>query len=142
VTSVDDGRRCLESTRQDIPGPDPLQDPGASSRALGQRGPLPTCRADQPALVGEGHRLDPVPESQLEQYPAHVRLDRGLTEEQPGGDLGVGQPGRHEPQDVASAALPFSPLPHGAFALLGAVPAVVVGLRLVTRPRSEATVPA
>jgi hypothetical protein len=38
---------------------------------------------------------------------------------------------------VASAATPFSPLAHGAFALVGAVPVVVVGLRLLARNRAE-----
>jgi hypothetical protein len=38
---------------------------------------------------------------------------------------------------VASAVVPFSPLLHGAFALVGAVPVVVVGLRLLARNRAE-----
>jgi hypothetical protein len=37
-------------------------------------------------------------------------------------------------------ALPFSPLGHAAFAVLGAVPAVVVGLRLIRRSRAEAAI--
>lgn len=41
---------------------------------------------------------------------------------------------------VASMALPFSPLGHAGFAVLGAVPAVVVGLRLLRRNRAEAAV--
>ena len=41
-----------------------------------------------------------------------------------------------------SAALTFSPLPYAGFALLGAVPAVVVGLRMISRHRAEAAVPA
>ena len=41
-----------------------------------------------------------------------------------------------------SAALTFSPLTYAGFALLGAVPAVVVGIRLLGRTRAEATVPA
>ena len=39
---------------------------------------------------------------------------------------------------VASAAIPFSPPVHGALALVGAVPAVVVGLRMLGRTRAEA----
>ena len=39
-----------------------------------------------------------------------------------------------------SAALTFSPLTYAGFALLGAVPAVVVGIRLLGRTRAEATV--
>jgi hypothetical protein len=38
---------------------------------------------------------------------------------------------------VASAALSFSPLPHAGFALVGAVPVVVVGLRMIARRRAE-----
>lgn len=41
---------------------------------------------------------------------------------------------------VGSVVVPFSPLAHGAFALVGAVPAVVVGLRLIQRNRAEAAV--
>ena len=40
---------------------------------------------------------------------------------------------------VASAAMEFSPLPFAAFALVGAIPPVVVGLRLIQRNRAEAT---
>ncbi|MGY1651588.1 hypothetical protein [Geodermatophilus sp. SYSU D01119] len=39
---------------------------------------------------------------------------------------------------VASAALTFTPLLHAGFALVGAVPAVVVGARMVQRRRAEA----
>ncbi len=41
---------------------------------------------------------------------------------------------------VASAVIPFSRLTHGALALVGAVPAVVVGLRILGRTRAEAAV--
>ncbi|SDN53317.1 hypothetical protein [Geodermatophilus sp. DSM 45219] len=41
---------------------------------------------------------------------------------------------------LASMALPFAPLTHAAFALLGAVPAVVVGRLLIRRHRAEAAV--
>lgn len=43
---------------------------------------------------------------------------------------------------VASAALTFSPLLYAGFALVGAVPAVVVGLRMIARSRAEAAVAA
>ncbi|MGY1812735.1 hypothetical protein [Blastococcus sp. SYSU D00820] len=43
---------------------------------------------------------------------------------------------------VASALLVFSPLPYAGFALVGAVPTVVVGLRMLQRRRAEAAVPA
>jgi hypothetical protein len=39
---------------------------------------------------------------------------------------------------VASASMAFQPLPFAAFALVGAVPPVVVGLRLLQRNRAEA----
>jgi hypothetical protein len=38
---------------------------------------------------------------------------------------------------AASAAVPFSPPAHGAFAVVGAVPVVVVGLRMIARRRAE-----
>jgi hypothetical protein len=40
---------------------------------------------------------------------------------------------------AASVSMAFSPLPFAAFALVGAVPAVVIGLRLIQRNRAEAT---
>jgi hypothetical protein len=40
---------------------------------------------------------------------------------------------------AASAAVEFAPLPHAGFALVGAVPVVVVGLRMIGRRRAEAT---
>jgi hypothetical protein len=40
---------------------------------------------------------------------------------------------------AASASMAFQPLPFAAFALVGAVPPVVVGLRLIQRNRAEAT---
>ncbi|GAB3317752.1 hypothetical protein GCM10027451_36040 [Geodermatophilus aquaeductus] len=43
---------------------------------------------------------------------------------------------------VASAVVPFSPLTHGAFALVGAVAPVAVGLRMLARSRAEAAVAA
>ncbi|MCF6744319.1 hypothetical protein E9529_08520 [Blastococcus sp. KM273128] len=36
-----------------------------------------------------------------------------------------------------SASMPFNPLPFAAFALVGAVPAVVIGLRMIQRHRAE-----
>ncbi len=39
---------------------------------------------------------------------------------------------------AASMAMAFSPLPFAAFALVGAVPAVVIGLRMIQRSRAEA----
>ena len=43
---------------------------------------------------------------------------------------------------ATSAAIAFSPLPHAAFALVGAVPVTLVGLRMIRRPRAEAAVAA
>jgi len=39
---------------------------------------------------------------------------------------------------AASAAIAFSPLPHALFALVGAVPVVLVGLRMIGRSHAEA----
>jgi membrane protease YdiL (CAAX protease family) len=58
---------------------------------------------DQPALVGEGHRLHPVAQVQLGEHARQVRLDGRFAQEQFGGDLGVGQPPRHQPQHVGLA---------------------------------------
>ncbi|MGY2083105.1 hypothetical protein [Blastococcus sp. SYSU DS0539] len=41
---------------------------------------------------------------------------------------------------VASSSMAFQPLPFAAFALVGAVPGIVVGLRLIQRNRAEAAV--
>ncbi len=43
---------------------------------------------------------------------------------------------------VASAVIPFSPVVHGALALVGAVAPVVLGLRMIARSRAEAAVAA
>ena len=43
---------------------------------------------------------------------------------------------------VGSAIVPFNPLAHAGFALVGAIPVVVVGLRLIGRNRAEAAVAA
>ncbi|MGY1740376.1 MULTISPECIES: hypothetical protein [unclassified Blastococcus] len=43
---------------------------------------------------------------------------------------------------VASAALVFAPLPYAGFALVGAIPTAVVGLRMIQRRRAEAAVAA
>ena len=40
---------------------------------------------------------------------------------------------------AGSMSMPFSPLPFAAFAVVGAVPAVVIGLRMIQRHRAEAT---
>lgn len=50
-----------------------------------------TARPDQAALVGVHDSLHPVPQRELIQHPADVCLDRGLGQEELGGDLGVGQ---------------------------------------------------
>lgn len=41
---------------------------------------------------------------------------------------------------AASVALTFSPLPYAGFALVGAIPVVVVGLRMIARTRAESAV--
>ncbi|MGY1802862.1 hypothetical protein ACI78T_06220 [Blastococcus sp. SYSU D00922] len=43
---------------------------------------------------------------------------------------------------AASAAMEFQPLPFAAFALVGAIPAVVVGLRIIRRRKAEEAVAA
>jgi hypothetical protein len=50
--------------------------------------------------------VDPVAEAQLGQDVAHVRLDRGVTDDELAGDLGVGAPGGQQAQhlDLARAS--------------------------------------
>ena len=40
---------------------------------------------------------------------------------------------------VASAAVPFQPLAHAGFAVVGAVPVVLAGLRLIARGRAASS---
>ena len=47
--------------------------------------------------------LHPVAHAELAEYPGHVCLDGGLAEEQPGSDLGVGQPAGDQLQDLELA---------------------------------------
>src|SRR5215472_12263533 len=42
-------------------------------------------------LVGQDHKLHPVPRAELGEQVVYVRLDRGLGDDKLGGDLGVGQ---------------------------------------------------
>src|SRR5712692_10584644 len=60
--------------------------------------------ADKPSLVGEDHRLDPVAQAELGQYPADVRLDRALDEVQARRDLRIGQPARDQREYFALAS--------------------------------------
>ena len=55
------------------------------------------------AAIGEHHRLDPVPDSELGEDPCDVCLDRGLGEEELVGDLRVGQSLGHRPEHVELA---------------------------------------
>src|SRR5690242_11033778 len=66
--------------------------------------PLPRTGDDETGLVGEHHRLRAVPEFQLGEDVADVRLDGVLADHQGRGDLRVGQPGRDQPQRLPLAA--------------------------------------
>ena len=63
------------------------------------------ARLDQAGLVGEDHRLDPVAQAELGQDPADMRLHGGLGDEQPAGDLGVGQAAGDEGSTSRSRAV-------------------------------------
>lgn len=62
------------------------------------RAPFPLTRGvlvarvgrDESRFVGEDDGLHPVPEVELDQYPAHVRFNRALLDHQLAGDLDVG----------------------------------------------------
>jgi hypothetical protein len=60
-------------------------------------------RTDEPRLVGEDDRLHPVAELELRQQPRHVFLHGGLAEDRGGGDLGVRQALRDQPEHVPLA---------------------------------------
>ena len=54
----------------------------------------------RPALVRQDDRLDPVAQLELGEDPADVGLHRRLRDVHPGGDLGVGEPLRHQQQHL------------------------------------------
>src|SRR5665647_91327 len=56
---------------------------------------------DDPAFVGEDHRLHAVAKTQLHQNPCNVRLDRCLGNDQLVGDLRVGESLREQQQDLS-----------------------------------------
>src|SRR3954452_16699383 len=58
---------------------------------------------EETALVGEHERLRPVAQVQLLQQPGHVRLDRGVADEQLAPDLRVGVALGDQPEDVQLA---------------------------------------
>jgi hypothetical protein len=57
--------------------------------------------ADKPGLVGQDDRLDAVAQAQLGQDAADMGLHGRLGDEQPLGDLRVGQPGGDVDKDLA-----------------------------------------
>ena len=63
-----------------------VAEPGQPSYSLG-------ARPDQAVFVGVDDGLDSIAQPQFVEHPADVRLHGGLGEHQPGGDLGVRQPG-------------------------------------------------
>jgi hypothetical protein len=65
--------------------------PGQPGSALGP---------DQAGLVGQYHRLHPVPQVQLGQDVSDVGLDRAFLHDEPYGDLGIGQPLGNQPEHV------------------------------------------
>jgi hypothetical protein len=64
---------------------------------------LPGSPAGQAGLVGVDDRLDAVAESELGEYPSEVGRDRGLGDEEPLGDLGVGEAAGEFGQDLPFA---------------------------------------
>jgi hypothetical protein len=55
---------------------------------------------DEAALIGDDHQLGPVPGVELGEDPRHVRLAGQRADEQPGGDLGVGQAASDQREDL------------------------------------------
>src|SRR6266702_5276007 len=55
---------------------------------------------DQAALISDDDQLGPVPGVQLGEDPGHVRLAGQRADEQPGGDLGVGQAAGDQREDL------------------------------------------
>jgi hypothetical protein len=55
---------------------------------------------DEPGLIGQHDRLDPVAQSQLAQDPGHVGLHRRLAQRQRRGQLGVAQPPRDQAEHL------------------------------------------
>jgi hypothetical protein len=55
---------------------------------------------DEPGLISEHDRLDPVAQSQLAQDPGHVGLHRRLAQRQRRGQLGVAQPPRDQAEHL------------------------------------------
>src|SRR5580692_1861488 len=98
-------------------GTQPIADQGLISRpGTWIPAPLPADRSgtavvagpDKAVLVRVDHGLDPVPQAELGQDAAHVRLDRGLGHEQLLGELGVGQALGHQDQHLAFAFRQFT----------------------------------
>jgi predicted MFS family arabinose efflux permease len=70
--------------------------------------PLPALlaslsRLHQPGLVREDHGLDAVTQAELAEDPGHVGLDRRLGDDEPRGDLGVGEPAGDRAQNLELA---------------------------------------
>ena len=63
----------------------------------------PGAGVDQPRFVGEDHRLDAVPQPELDQYVGDVGFDGARREVQLLGDLGVRQAACNQQQDLAFA---------------------------------------
>ena len=61
-------------------------------------------RQDQPGLVDEDDGLDPVADTELAQQARDVAFDGGLADEEPAGELGVGQAAGEQPQDLGFPA--------------------------------------
>ena len=60
----------------------------------------PTAGHYEPALIGEDHRLNAIPHSDLGQDPVDMGLDRCLRQEEGLGYLDVGEPACDELQNI------------------------------------------
>jgi hypothetical protein len=56
---------------------------------------------DDAGFVGQDDGLDPVAQAELGEQVAHVRFDGGLTDDEVGGDLGVGEAAGEAQRDAA-----------------------------------------
>jgi hypothetical protein len=68
-----------------------LRDQACGELPAVQRRGLPGSPVDEADLVRVDHRLDPVAQPELRQHPSEVRLHSRLGDEEPLGDLGVGE---------------------------------------------------
>ena len=89
---------CLKPLLHELPAGSRPARPGRPLRSV-----VRVARHHEAGLVRVHDGLDAVAEVELGQDPSHVRLDRGLGQEVPVRDFGVGKSLRHCPQHLVFA---------------------------------------